>query len=109
MDWSRIVVFSILLSAAASDVFSQTDASTLAQININGVGAEDEAWVRGKIRARENAPYPDSLQSEDLGALLGSGRFLSVRMRRVDVSTGVLRLDIDLSPGPPSPPAPPPV
>ncbi|MEK7657346.1 MAG: outer membrane protein assembly factor BamA [Elusimicrobiota bacterium] len=108
MDWSRIVVFSILLSAAASDVFSQTDASTLAQININGVGAEDEAWVRGKIRARENAPYPDSLQSEDLGALLGSGRFLSVRMRRVDVSTGVLRLDIDLSPGTPSPPAPPP-
>ena len=107
MDWSRIVVFSLLLSAAATDVFSQTDASTLAQINIKGVGAEDEAWVRGKIRARENALYPDALQSEDLGALLASGRFLSVRMRRVDVSTGVLRLDIDLSPGTPSPPAPP--
>ncbi|MEK9144629.1 MAG: hypothetical protein AAB339_03350, partial [Elusimicrobiota bacterium] len=31
-----------------------------------------------------------------------------MRMRRVDVSTGALRLDIDLSPGTPSPPAPPP-
>lgn len=106
MDWSRIAVFSILLFTAATDVFSQTEASTLAQINIKGAAPGDEAWVRGTLRARENAPYTDAALSEDLGVLLASKRFLSVRMRRVDVSTGVFRLDIDLSPGLPAPQAP---
>ncbi|MFH2202503.1 MAG: outer membrane protein assembly factor BamA [Elusimicrobiota bacterium] len=71
-------------------------APVVAQIQIIGLKTVLERQVRDLIQAKQWAPYTRTQESEDLSALLGSGLFTSAAIRRIELSSTTLRIDIRL-------------
>lgn len=116
MAWPRRAVLGFLLAAVASVASAQTEYAetpvetpaatrTLVQVRILGLDQLSEDDVRAMIRAREWGPYTPEDRARDESALKASGRFSSVSLKEVDLSTAAFRLDVALIEGPAAPPA----
>jgi outer membrane protein insertion porin family len=119
------LILALILSGAGVRAFGQTEPSqaavspstgtaaapglspgVLAQVRFTGIPPQAEAEARALMKAVDMAPYSDEDLAGDVGALLASGRFVSVQARKVALSGTHFRLDLDLRSVAPAPPQP---
>jgi outer membrane protein assembly complex protein YaeT len=80
MTWGGLVSVAVWLCAAGPAAFGQeqpTDGMTVQRVEITGLKAVSEAYIRRILKTREDQPFSRTLVEEDVRELLRSRKFLA--------------------------------